>query len=199
MNASETALVLIGFQKDYFASDGILRTVIEESAKTTRVLENTLSLIERVKGTDMLITETPILFSADYSETNEPVGLLKAITELNAFQEGNSGAETLPEISAFGNRIQTVSGKDGFNAFSNTGLAQVFEERGIRHVIIAGAVTSICVDSTGRSAHERGYHVTVLSDCTCGRTDFEQKFYCEQILPLYADVCTSGDLLQQLG
>ena len=65
--------------------------------------------------------------------------------------------------------------------------------------VLAGAVTSICIDSTGRSAHERGYGVTVLSDCTCGRTNFEQDFYIEQILPLYAQISTSEELLAELA
>lgn len=198
MNASNTALVLIGFQKDYFDSNGILRSVIEESAKTTRVLENTIELINQLKNTDTLILETPILFSEDYSETQKPVGLLKAIAELKAFQKGSDGAKTIDPILQFGDRIQTVPGKDGFNAFSKTGLEAALVENGIENVVFAGAVTSICIDSTGRSAHERGYRVSILSDCTCGRTDFEQNFYCEQILPLYANVCTSKEFLGDL-
>ena len=186
-------------QNDYFGKDGILRGVIEESAETNQVLKNTLNLLNELSSTDTLLLETPILFTNDYSETNKPVGLLKAIAELKAFQVGSPGAESLPELKSYGDRIQTVPGKDGFNAFSHTGLARVFEESGIKNVVLAGAVTSICIDSTGRSAHERGYSVTVLSDCTCGRTDFEQQFYCEQILPLYADVCSSTDLLARLS
>ena len=198
MDTSKTALVLIGYQKDYFDADGILRSVIEESAKTTRVLENTIELIEKLKGTDALILETPILFSNDYSETQKPVGLLKAIAELKAFQKGSDGAKTIDQILQFGDRIQTVPGKDGFNAFSKTGLEAALVDNEIDNVVLAGAVTSICIDSTGRSAHERGYRVSILSDCTCGRTDFEQDFYCEQILPLYANVCTAKELLGEL-
>lgn len=198
VDSKKTALLLIGFQNDYFAEDGILRGVIEESAKTNRVLENTLNLIESLKGTDVKIYETPILFTQDYGETNNPVGLIKTIVEVKAFQEGSLGSNTIPEIEAFGDRIVRVPGKDGFNAFSNTGLGRRFEEDGIENVVIAGTVTSICIDSTGRSAHERGYSVTVLSDCTCGRNDFEQNFYCENILPLYAEVTHSGDMLRAL-
>ena len=137
--ASETALVLIGFQNDYFGKDGILRGVIEESAKTNHVLENTLRLLDQLSPTDTLLLETPILFTNDYSETNKPVGLLKAIAELKAFQEGSPGADSLPELKSYGDRILTVPGKDGFNAFSHTGLARVFEEKSIRNVVLARA------------------------------------------------------------
>jgi len=198
MSTSDTALLLIGFQNDYFAANGILRTVIEESAATNQTLQNTLRLVHALEAGDLLMLQTPILFSEDYAELNQPVGLLKAIHELKAFRPGQPGAQTIPEIAAFGSRIQTVPGKDGFNAFSHTGLGTTLQEHGIKHLVLAGAVTSICIDSTGRSAHENGYAVTVLSDCTCGRTDFEQQFYCEQILPLYAEVETADELLARL-
>ncbi len=55
-------------------------------------------------------------------------------------------------------------------------------------------MTSICIDSTGRAAHERGYRVSVLKDCTAGRTDFEQDFYCDKVFPLYAQVIDSEEL-----
>ena len=58
----------------------------------------------------------------------------------------------------------------------------------MERVALAGVVTSICIDSTGRAAHERGYQVSVLSDCTAGRTAFEQEFYCDKVFPIYADV-----------
>jgi nicotinamidase-related amidase len=65
--------------------------------------------------------------------------------------------------------------------------------------VLAGTVTSICIDSAGRAAHERGYRVSILSDCTSSRSNFEQDFYCEQIFPLYANVVSSNDLLGEMG
>lgn len=72
-------------------------------------------------------------------------------------------------------------------------------QRDVRNVVLAGVVTSLCIDSTGRSAHERGYHVTILQDATSGRSEFEQQYYCEQIFPLYANVATADELLREVG
>jgi len=198
MNSQDTALLLIGFQNDYFSTDGVLRPVIEDSANTDEVLLNTVQLVRSLHDTDLLMLHTPTLFSPDYAELNNPVGLLKAIREFKALQPDQPGSELVAELAEFGDRLQGVPGKDAFNAFSTTGLGAVLSEQRVRNLVIAGAITSIGIDSTGRSAHENGYAVTVLSDCTCGRTDFEQQFYCEQILPLYAEVETSGQLLARL-
>jgi len=199
MKSSETALLLVGFQNDYFAPNGILRPVIEESAKTTEVVNNTVRLLRSLESSNMLMLQTPILFSDDYSELSNPTGLLKAILEFRAFRPGEQGSEFIPQFTEFGDGLETVQGKDGLNAFSPTGLGAILEEHHIKNLVLAGAITSITIDSTGRSAHENGYRVAVLSDCTCGRTDFEQDFYCQQILPLYAQVLTADELLTHVA
>lgn len=147
----------------------------------------------------MLIVSTPIIFTPDYSELIDPVGILKGIKEVGAFKAGTKGSELIPELRRFGDRIVEVPGKRGLNAFSNTQLDNIIQSHDITDTVIAGVVTSICVDSTGRSAFEMGYKVSIISDCTSGRTVFEQKFYCENIFPLYANVVNHCQLLTSLG
>ncbi len=199
MDPQHTALVLIGYQNDYFATDGILSRVIEEASRVTGTLANTVDLLERLSGTPVLIVATPISFTPDYSELTDPVGILKTVKEMGAFKVGTKGAETIPELRRLGERILEVPGKRGLNAFSNTDLDNLFQQHEITNVAIAGVVTSICVDSTGRSAFERGYKVSILSDCTSGRTTFEQDFYCENVFPLYAEVLNHKQLIERLG
>ena len=199
MTPENTALILIGFQNDYFAQDGILKDFIDESAKETQALSNSLRLLDALVDTPILAIQTPIQFTDDYSELGNPVGILKAIKDVGAFKRSGPGGAVIEQFKAHGDRIQTVPGKHGLNAFSNTDLETILKDNNIENIVLAGAVTSICIDSTGRSAHERGFGVTVLSDCTCGRTQMEQDFYCEQVLPLYADVSTSEELLKKLG
>ena len=198
MKPETIAIVFIGYQNDYFAGDGILRGVIEEPGRTTRVLANTLGLIKRLKDSAAMLVATPIIFTPDYSELVSPVGILKAIKDVGAFKAGTKGSETIPEFVAHGERIITVPGKRGLNAFSNTTLDEKLKEKGITDICLAGAVTSICIDSTGRAAFEKGYGVHILRDCTAGRTAVEENFYCDSIFPLYAEVLDSTDLLSRL-
>jgi nicotinamidase-related amidase len=198
MTPENTALILIGFQNDYFGEEGILKAVVEESSRANNVVDNTVALIGSFQESPLMMIETPIVFTDDYSELNEPVGILKAIKGVGAFRAGTTGGETIKELSVFGDRISCVPGKRGLNAFSNTDLEQVLREHEISNVVLAGTVTSICIDSTGRSAHEKGFKVFVLEDCTSGRSVLEQDFYCEQIFPLYAEVITSGTLRERM-
>jgi nicotinamidase-related amidase len=189
-----TAVIMIGFQHDYFSEDGKLHAVIEASSEN--VLRNTMRIIDTLKGTSVLMIETPIIFTEDYSELVEPSGILKIIKDVQAFRAGHPGADTLPDITNHGERILKVPGKRGLNAFTGTCLEMLLKSENITDVVLCGAVTSVCIDSTGRAAHERGFRVHQLSDCTCGRTEAEQDQYCNEIFPLYANVVTTDEILE---
>lgn len=197
MNPSTTAVILIGYQKDYFDAKGALHAVVE--ASVDKVLSNTLDLLDRLESTDVIFISTPIHFTQKYKELAEPViGILQTIRDVKAFRKGTRGAQTIDEFKRYGDRITVVEGKRGLNAFHETHLQEVLEQHNITDVVLAGVVTSICIDSTGRSAFELGYRVTVLSDCTAGRSLYEQEFYCNELLPLYARVMTYTELIDSL-
>jgi nicotinamidase-related amidase len=199
MNPQTTALILVGYQNDYFAPNGILRGVFEEPGRVDAVLANTMALIRAVADTPMSIISTPIVLDPEYRALASPVGILHAIKNSGAFRQGTTGAETIPELLAFGPRIDYVAGKVGFNAFSHTTLQDLLDRRGIRDVLVAGMVTSLCIDSTGRAAYERGYGVTVVSDCSSGRTRSEHEFFCQNVFPLYGRAADSTDILRELS
>lgn len=198
MDPATTALILVGYQNDYFAADGVLRSVVEEPNRVDTVLSNTLALIRRLAPTAVSIISTPIVLSPDYRALVHSVGILDTIKQAGAFQAGTVGAQNIRELDEFGERVRYLSGKDGFNAFSGTALETVLQERGIREVLIAGMVTSLCIDSTGRAAYERGLGVTILADCTSARTAAEQAFYCQTIFPLYGRALDSATVLREL-
>lgn len=199
MTPERSALLLIGYQHDYFAVDGVLRGALEDQGAVDVVQANTLALLRRVAPSPLTIISTPIMFTAAYEEVIEPIGILKMIKEVGAFRAGTKGAETISAIKQFDGRIIEIAGKRGLNAFSNTSLDDYLRERGVTELALAGVVTSLCIDSTARSAFERGYRPVILSDCTAGRTAFEQKFYCENLFPLYARVMDHLSWMWSLG
>lgn len=199
IDPARTALLLIGFQKDYFDPNGVLYSVVEESHRVSGTLSNTLALIEGFKDTPMTMVNTPIVFSSTYHELENPIGILKTIRDVEAFKVGTPGAETISEITSYGDRILELPGKRGFNAFSNTDLEPTLRDRGIETVLIAGCVTSICVNASALHAFDSGFDVTVLSDCTSSRTPIEQEFFCDNVFPLFAEVCSSKAFLESVG
>lgn len=194
-----TALLLIGFQHDYFDPSGILHGVVEESHRVSGTLENTLKLIEFFKDSDMTMVSTPIVFSEFYDELENPIGILKTIRDVQAFKKGTPGADTIPEIKAYGDRILELPGKKSFNAFSNTSLHATLRDRGVTRIVFAGCVTSICVHASALQAFDLGYEVTVMADCTSARTPIEQEFFCSDVFPLFSHVLTLEEFLTNEG
>ena len=190
------ALLLIGFQRDYFDPDGILYSVVEESHRLSGTLEHTIQVIDAIIDTSITIVNTPIVFSESYHEIENPMGILKAIKDAEAFKAGTTGAEILPQIQKYGDRIEIIPGKQGFNAFSNTELKDLLVKKGIERLVIAGCVTSLCVNATALAAKENGFEVTILSDCTSGRTPVEQDMFCKEIFPLFTDVVDHNEFVK---
>ena len=191
---TKKALLLIGYQNDYFSEDGILKAVVEESINHNDVLKNTLALMSTAKEKGSIVIATPIIFSDDYRELDNPVGILKICKEVGAFKKSSNGSNTIDEFKDWDGEILELPGKTGLNAFSNTKLKEVVKEQDVEEVISAGVVTSVCIDSTARAAADQGYQVTIVSDCTAGRNNFEQDFYCEQIFPIFASVKSSSEV-----
>lgn len=198
MHPSDTALILVGYQNDYFAKNGVLRGVVEEKERVDQVLNSTLEFIRTMASSALTVISTPIVLEPTYRALANSVGILDVIKNSGAFKAGTAGADTIPELLALGDRITYVRGKVGFNAFSNTELDLTLRAKNIKNVLVAGMITSLCIDSTGRAAYERGYSVTILSDCCSGRTAPEQDFFCKNVFPLYAGVIESQQALQKL-
>lgn len=62
---------------------------------------------------------------------------------------------------------ETVLEKHRPNSFIDTGLQAVLDDAGVTELVIVGMMSSMCIDSTTRAAHELGYTCTVVADaCT---------------------------------
>jgi nicotinamidase-related amidase len=194
MNFKEIAVILVGYQNDYFAENGILKGVVEEPGRVDEVLKNSISLIKKLIPTEATILATGIVLTPSYRALANSTGILDKIKEVGAFTQGTPGAEIIDEIKQFGNKITFVTGKEGFNSFQDTDLDKLLKSKGIKKVWVAGMVTSLCIDSTARAAYEKGYQVSILEDCCSARTPFEQEFFCQNVFPLYANVISSSEL-----
>jgi nicotinamidase-related amidase len=78
-----------------------------------------------------------------------------------------------------------MPGKQGLTAFINTNLNESLQKQHIKDLAFAGTVCLMCIDSTWWTAFDKGYNVTLLSDCVSGKTVFELTFNCENVFPLY--------------
>ena len=79
MDPKTTAIILVGYQNDYFASNGILCGVVEGANRVDQTLSNTLDLLHVAVEAEMTLISTPIILTSDYRAMAESEGILGAI------------------------------------------------------------------------------------------------------------------------
>jgi bifunctional isochorismate lyase/aryl carrier protein len=66
---------------------------------------------------------------------------------------------------------ETVIPKKTYDAFWNTPLQSILEERGVSQLLITGVLTHMCCETTARSAFCRGFEVYIPADATAANSE----------------------------
>ncbi len=90
----------------------------------------------------------------------------------DAFLRGSWDAAIVDELCA--EPHDSIVDKARFDAFLYTDLELVLRSLETTHVVIAGIVTNMCVESTARAAQQRDFGVTVARDATAAT---EERFH----------------------
>ncbi|GGE20109.1 isochorismatase [Polymorphobacter glacialis] len=175
MNPKNTALVLIEYQNDFVKEGGALHDGVKDVMASTDMFTLSQHLLQAAREAGVCIMHVPISFAPGYPEIPaEPYGILAGIVASAAFKKGGWGAEIVDEMKPQGYDI-VIEGKRGLDCFASTNLDFILRARGITDVAIAGFLTNCCVESTMRSAYERGYQVATITDCTATLSEEEQQ------------------------
>ncbi|RMZ08016.1 hypothetical protein D0860_04835 [Hortaea werneckii] len=86
---------------------------------------------------------------------------------------GSSDWELIPELKTLAEQYPKVQ-KNTYDAFVNTNLGSLLEDRKIERVVVCGVMTDCCCDTTARSAFNRGYETWLVSDA-CGSANKTQR------------------------
>lgn len=81
-------------------------------------------------------------------------------------REGTWGAEFHAALPAPAPGEGVFTKRACFDAFLGEGFEAHLARRGVGHLVMAGLFADVCVDSTARTAFQKGLHITVLTDCT---------------------------------
>jgi nicotinamidase-related amidase len=186
MEASSTALLLIEFQNDFASPGGVQHEAVKDVMASTGMLANTSKLVEHARRAGITILHAPIAFAPGYPEiAPNPYGILAGVKAASAFLKESWGAKIIDMLAPHIGDI-VVEGKRGLDCFASTNLDFILRQRGITDLAIAGFLTNCCVESTMRSAYERGYRVITLTDCTATLSQEEQRFAVEKNFPMFS-------------
>jgi len=186
MDPKTTALVLIEYQNDFTTEGGTLHGAVKPVMDSTRMLPNSVATAKAARDLGVQIVHVPIGFSSDYRElAPQPYGILKGVVDSRSFQKGGWGAEIADAMKPEGADI-VAEGKRGLCGFATTNLDFILRSRGITDIALAGFLTNCCVESTMRTAYEKGYRVVTLTDCTATVSAEEQRLSVEKNFPMFS-------------
>ena len=142
----ETALLIIDIQNEYFAGGANPLVGADKAAA------NASKMIDFFRAKNL-----PVIFIQHFA------------TNPNAkfFVPGTQGAEfeygVRPRVG------EKIIPKHFPNAFRETPLHEYLQAMGIKHLVVCGMMTHMCVDSTVRAAKDLGYECKVIGDAcaTC--------------------------------
>ena len=167
--------------------------------KQPHMIANTIETVERARALGATIVHAPITFTPDYHElTPEPYGILKGVVDSKSFRQGTWGAQIVDELTPLPSDI-VVEGKRGLDAFASTNLDFILRSRGITTIALGGFLTNCCVESTMRTAYEKGYQVITLKDCTATLSEDEQRLAVEKNYPMFSRPVNHDEFLAELG
>lgn len=199
MTNDKTALLLIEYQNDFTTTGGALHGAVEANMAETNMLANSTEVVQAARDAGATIIHIPISFKEGYREiTNHPYGILSGVVDSNAFVAGSWGAEITDEMKPAEEDI-IVEGKRGLDAFGSTNLDFILRSKGIDRIAIGGFLTNCCVESTMRSAYERGYDVVTLTDCVGATSNEEHANAIKYDYPMFSRPMTGQEFVQELS
>lgn len=113
------------------------------------------------KGKELLQNLNELIVKARYSEV--PIFYIQHnASPGNPLEYGTKGWEIHPDITP--NSQDVIIQKTTPDSFYKTSLEAELKEQGVKHLVIAGIQTEVCVDTTCRRAFSMEYIVTLASD-----------------------------------
>ena len=193
-----TAVVLIEFQNDFTSDGGALHGAVEDVMASTHMLENAKRVADEARAAGATVIHAPISFADGYHEiTDHPYGILAGVVDNKAFVKGTWGADIVDDLAPQADDI-VIEGKRGLDTFASTNLDFILRSKGIKTVALGGFLTNCCVESTMRSAYEKGFDVVTLTDCVAATSQPEHDNAIQYDYPMFSRPMTSEEFTSSL-
>ena len=218
IQTAKTAVIVVDMQNDFgtkggmFDLAGIDISMIQKAVNpTARVLaaarENGLKIIYLKMGYHPDLSDLGTVDSVNRTRHLQIMHVGKAVRA----PDGTEGRILVRDtwntdiVAALKPQVgDVVIYKTRFSGFYETELHSILKRLEIKHLVITGCTTSVCVDSTIRDAMFRDYQPILLADCTgepigygLPRSNHEASLLTIQVLLGW--VSSSGEFIKALG
>lgn len=191
--ARNTAILFIEFQNEWLSEKGLLfQKLIEDEALLENAKKRAYEWLN--KGRESSAKIIHVLMSPDkkYNVLGDAkFGLRAAIPKAMTWQGGN--ADIYPDFKPE-NGEHLITERTGASAFAGSNLDSYLRNNKIDKLFLCGFATHVCIESTLREAHDKGYTVYVASDATAAFNRDQQEYFLENIVDHFGKAIEVHDM-----
>ena len=168
---AHTALVIIDMQRDFLEPGGFGEMLGNDVSQLRRTIEPNQRLLAAWRAAGLQVIHTREGHRSDLSDLplakkvrgRSPTTIGDTGPMGRILVRGESGHDIIPQLYPLPG--EPVIDKPGKGAFYATDLHSILQHRGMKHLIVTGVTTEVCVNTTVREANDRGYDCLVPEDC----------------------------------
>jgi ureidoacrylate peracid hydrolase len=168
IDPARTALIVIDMQNAFGSPGGMFDKAGIDITGIQKAVAPTRTAVEAARRAGIKVIWIKVGFQPDLSDLGAedvPNGilLLHLGVKDGVLTRDQWGSDIVDELTPTDG--EPVIWKTRFSAFYRTDLDELLRSYGVKHLIVTGCTTSICVESTIRDAFYRDYHCVLLEDC----------------------------------
>lgn len=158
VDTTKTALIVIDIQNDYCAPDGkIAKDVGLDVSQLQQTVSKLITFVDKAREVGLPIIFTQMIEDPKYMAPNA-----KFKSNGRDLCSPNTKGFEYYKIKPQPNDSQLI--KKTYDAFSNPELNEILKRHDIENLIIVGAYTAVCVDTTLRTGYTKGYNIVIPED-----------------------------------
>jgi ureidoacrylate peracid hydrolase len=178
IDTAKTAVIVVDMQNDFGAKGGMFDLAGIDISGIQKAVGPTARVLASGRAAGVKIIYLKMGYRPDLSDLGAPdsvnwvrhlrMGVGQTIRapdgrESRILIRDTWNTDIVPQLGPQANDL--IVYKTRFSGFYETDLDARLREMGIRHLIVTGCTTSICVESTVRDAMFRDYLCVLLADC----------------------------------
>lgn len=198
LDKSKTAILFIEFQNEFATEGGKLHDAVKPVMESTGMLAKAADVADACRTAGVKVMHTGIMFKDDATDNpNKGLGILAGCANDKLFTEGTWNSAFCDSMKPKEGDI-IVTGKKGLDTFPHSDLEAQLKANGIETLAICGFLTNCCVESTMRTAYEKGFNTITVTDC-CATTGEEGQLVTKGSFGMFSTPLTADEFKAKLA
>jgi nicotinamidase-related amidase len=194
----KSVVILIETQNEWMHPEGKLNKAL---VKDKEMMQTSIGNIEKALGYarkhNIEVIHVGLRFEKGYPElANGKSGLRKAIPNAGTFPINGFGSQFYETVKPIEGEF-VVTGRVGASAFTGSNLDIYLRNNKIENLYLVGYATHVCVESTLRDAHDRGYNTFLISDASSAFNRMQQEYVLSEIVHHFGEHLTIKEFMNE--